>query len=197
MVSTQQIILTMIWVKKQSLSKMSLWFCWEERNKISKTHEWELGMERIWTQCGILTFLYLKMESWSKYWSRIKKVRCSKIRIQVHRAQNESNPNPEWVISVFYFIFPEGIFQAAGQDNKYSCLIESRIPCGYKTCYFVVVVIVFIGYNMKGKVWLKEYFYSSVLVCIIRNKAQSVNKYSTIITVYFTLNYRYHFCVCQ
>lgn len=38
-VSTQEIILTMIWIKKWSLSEMSLWFCCEESYNVSHTND--------------------------------------------------------------------------------------------------------------------------------------------------------------
>lgn len=63
------------------------------------------------------------------------------MRIQVFRANNESDPKAEWVTSVAYFVFPEWVFQPEGQGNKYSCFIDSGIPVAVELDIFVVVVI--------------------------------------------------------
>lgn len=85
MVSTQEIILTMIKMKKWSLSEMSLWFCWEESHNISNTSDLEFEMGRIWAQCGILSFLDPKMESWSKCWSERSIALRSEYKYSEHR----------------------------------------------------------------------------------------------------------------
>lgn len=140
----------MIWIKKWSLSKMNLWFCWEAIIQVIQMNgNWGCDELRLWR---ILSFLYSKVESWSKCWSRISKARCTTIWKQVFRAQSESNPKAEWVTSVIYFVFPEGVFQDEGQGKKYSCLIESRALWPWNFLFLLLFLLLIVA--LIANIWL-------------------------------------------